>query len=507
MRGHFDIIVVTQGRRRALDGLLSVGLVVAVGAYALVLVGGRILNLHIDEMYFLHRAYALEQGWLAVFSPSRAYTVYTHWLSLGIAVDEPRSLWNAILIDTTAQLLCLALLTWLGTRLQRPRSWLGFWFVLAGVLFYFTAGRLAETRPDYLAVTLLFIGMLCLLQGFLEAKPSTRSGLVALAGLCLAASVSVSPRALIVLGIALPLMTPYLVTRWGLATSFRLFGFGIVGLVAIAALIWVGSGYALPQGVTGMVESFLRRDGTGCCLSLEERFFDRKVPVAVNLGVLLAAVAAFALNRDDRSRLFALTAACLALGQFGLIVIDAQIYEYGYSYGLSAFLLMTIAVMGSGDNAVRGMHGLPRLVATGFLLIHLAQLPLIARSHGYIHHRTFELHTSVTAEDRLRRVTRASVRGPHLVPQLRAKILLCERLPGYLYVGKVHDNPICLQNGYRLLPAPYAIAGETDSRFEFPVRKAQVARLVTALDLPKDSVGVLYRPGADGDVDDWIPLR
>jgi hypothetical protein len=475
------------------------------GAFLLVLVGGRLLNLHADESYFLHLAYALREGWLEGFSTYRPYMLYQYWLGLAIQAGQPASLWKAVALDSLTQLLCMALLVWLGTRQQTPRSWLGFWLVVTGVLFYFSAGRLAEQRPDYLAVTLSFLGMLCLLQGYL-VKPY-RAHLGALAGIFLAAAVGFSPRALIVLGFGLPLAAPLLLRRWGLAVNLRVLCFALAGAFAIGLIFWLLADFPLHQSLIRLSRMFIDRDGLSCCLSLETRFLDRKVPVAINLGILLSAVTIARMNASERSQLYAWAAAGLAIGQFALIVIDAQIFVYGYSYSLSAYLLLVIALMDLRDDPVPWRRRLPSLVAGAFLLIHVAQLPLVARSQGYLHQREFALGPVLAADASLSSLVRASLRGPDLVPQLQAKILLCEQLPEYRFVSKFHHNPICLRNGFRQLPESYAVVELPGRVFEFPESVDQLAELRDKFGLPKGSVGVLYRTDENGEVVDWIPLR
>ena len=492
---------------RFAQSLLTFGLLLCSASLAISVLGGKVFSLQRDEIYFLHEAYAMAQGWqYSSVSWSFPYDLYVQWLSLALREGAPESLWSAVALDTGAQIVCGILLTMLAFRRSHRSGWLGIFAILAGALLFFSIGRLADHRPDYLAVTFLALGAFSLVKSFSLPNERIHGGFAWVAGSLFAISACFSPRSLVVLACALPLIALWTVRNFDLVQQLRAAMLGVLGFLTAIVLVWAVTGFSLWSSLAWLVSE---REGMESWINMVARFTDQKrlVMVIMNAGVLIGATWLYALHhRSSGMRLFAWAAASFALAQFFLILFDGRIYVYAYSYGLVAYLLLIVPL----TQALRGNQ--PRLVAAsstvilgGFTVLLLSQITIGYEANSISYLKNISLRAHVNKTFSTGRLVDIMGSNSWILAGLRARILLCERFEGYRFLSNFPDGPICLRSGFVELAE--------QNEMKIPRGKAtygsgrQLRVLLRTYDVPRNHSGMLFDTDEKGRVTDIVPLR
>lgn len=393
-------------------------------AFTLVLIAAKFMTLAADEHHFLHEAYALAQGWLPETpGQSYPYDLYRWMLAVWIRPSQPSDLWIALGFDIGLQLSVMAVLVAAFVGLLGLRSAQNLVLAAAFVAFFFTVGRLAEHRPDYLAVTALSLGFLGGVIGF-GGRAAGRAWIYLFAaGICFGLALCLSPRSLAFLAFASPVFLGYLCYTHKTWRLVRLLVSGLAGLLTALILVRLVTGFSI---LSALMLVFDAGSDTRKGLGLDVRLYSgaRFFLFAFTLSVALAASRLLFAQPSPFVRLLTMAALSLALGQLVLIFYDDNIYGYGYSYGLAAslFLLAGLHHWRRQSPSAPQHEALHWRMQAAVLFVLVIQLPLIAASKGASYNREFTLQVPVS---------QASTEGEMIASSIRAWRCLAASRAGF----------------------------------------------------------------------------
>lgn len=483
---------------RICSRLLETSFVPSAVGFLLVLIGGRFLLFTSDENLFLHLAWSHNQGWSSQFEAfSYPYAMYRDWLALFLSKNEPNSIWNALFADIAAQSIAILLTITAPIILFRIRNFVSILAIITGVLFFFTVGRLAEHRPDYISVTLFNLGIQLLSKTLLDLEKREFNRIhLCIIGLLLCLAVSFSPRTLVVLGVTGALFFFYLLFiekfKSLVQMSFYLSLGGLFGFF----LLWSLFDFNLLEALQISANpEFV----VGDPITLEGRISHlvRETYSIMILMVTLATLASIVLYRHQPARLVFLLATCIAAGQIVLIVLDSRIYGYGYSYILPGYVALIVGLEKTGIFKQIGVIKLRTIFGyfwlTSFSVFYLSQMPSVIKSDGYYYMRHPE--TSVNVEASTSNVELLKVLGKSntMLDRIRANIYLCERAPDALYLSTFNKAVICLNSAYNLHPSYKRTANVL--RFEsqqYVANQVALNEALGKLGKSRDSAGVIF---------------
>jgi hypothetical protein len=481
----------------------AIFLVISVAFFCL-FVGGRFLTLSPDESWFLHLAYAFKNTWITIEgTESRSYDLYVQWLSLLLDKDLPQSLWRAVIIDSAMQVIAMLSIVIVGTSLLPKMRLLSVVAIVAGVLFFFTIGRLAEHRPDYLSIWALSIAGLIFVRYAIAKQTKTRNFAIFLAGALAALSVCFSPRAVTLLVFSSPLVMIYLIASIGFQKTFTIIATMSLGVIGSLVLVWLLTGFSFPDTILGLLEYSA---GSGRSISLQLRLTHgtRIYQSLLILLALLICLFCFLTSTQKKTKLISYIGLAFAIGQLALIVYDKLIYGYGYSYALVSVVLAVIALTYVSDEnrrrknsrysvgRVSGFFGGINLTQLGSGLSYLAlmilfgiQLPKIAQANGYHYDYRVSVSSYYDRTDDVKKLIGGLYRDQGLLPSLTSRISLCQNYPNAEYITTFGHSPICLKSAYNSL----SFSGKNIiglRRLTYPENVDQVSKALHILGMSKD---------------------
>ena len=367
----------------------------------------------------------------------------------------------------------------------------GFGVIFVGIQFFFTIGRLAEHRPDYLAVTALSIGAIAMLRSLLNGRSRMQDGLALVSGASFAIAIALSPRALVVLVFSMLFMLPYLLSHLSFKVRIRFILFGILGTIVAITVVWLLSGFNIFSSYHSLITAETVTDNP---FSLMYRFTHnaRFYLTFIHFMVLAAALGVFIVTSNTRTRIYAYAAFCFAAGQIFLIIYDTQIFGYGYSYGLVAYQLVIASLLAENaapSNRVASL--IPFATFTGLVMLFVVQTPSLFDSNDYHYKWTNKRHFPVDRNSGTDKLTDLMNKGTSLVERLQSRILLCDRLPEARYVSRWHNNPICLRSAYINLAGIDITEPTTFRNVQYPKNQAELNRILVANGQKKEIKGML----------------
>ena len=472
-------------------------------AFFFILIGGRILTLSADELYFLSEAYKIKQDWNEIGlnkSFSMPYDLYHKFLSIFITKESPSSIWFAVIFDSLNQILCILLLTFLSFKFHlKPKVTL-FILIVTGILFCFTIGRLAEHRPDYLAVTFLTISYLLLIHLFLEHK--TKNNLPAiLGGICLGLAICFSPRSLVLVVFSLPIIALYVYFTYTIRCWLRI----LILWTSSMALTFLTVSWLFDFQVWEPISFLLNDDlGSDNDYPLKGRFINhvRLYQSAIMFVILFSSAAMLKFSiLSKKQKLLLFFSVSISLAQIGLIILDKGIQGYGYNYGLAAYIAFILAVYeGWRKPKISIMWFVTPLI---FSIIFMLQVRHFVSYPGYHFNSKIVLSTNVNKDSSVEELLNNINVGPRpLVNSLNTRISLCEKFKNARFISEFNNNMICMESHYSYHNKSNEKIDTVHPYFFFyPRSTKELQKILLNYGLNKNSAGILILPNEDGSFD------
>ena len=468
-------------------------------SFLFILIGGRILTLSPDEIHFLSNAYRSMQDWnesSLVKSLSMPYELYQKFLSIFIVKESPSSIWFAVILDSANQILCILLLIFLSLKFHVKRNLTLFILLATGILFFFTIGRLAEHRPDYLSVTFLTISYLLLIHVFLEHKAKNNLPTI-LGGICLGLAICLSPRSLVLMVFSLPIIALYICFTYTIHSWFKILILWVSSMtLTFLIMSWLFN-FQIWEVISILLSDSYTAGREPLPLKLRLTSYARFYQTAIMLFILLSSAAMLKFSiLNKRQKLLLVFSVSVSLAQLGLIVYDKHIFGYGYSYGLFAYISLILAIYEDWKK--------PKISITLFLTLLILSIIFILQVKNLIftpiYHYNFktDISTDVNKMSSVEELLN-NLNTPHLINSLNTRISLCEKFKSARFISTFGSSMICMESHYSYYKKLNEKNNTVLPRFFFyPQSRKELQKILLNLGLNKNSKGILFFPNNDG---------